>query len=223
MNNERLKVILTGASGMVGEGVLIECLQHPRVEEVLVVGRRACGHTHPKLKEVILPDLFNLKPIEGQLSGYNACFFCAGISSVGMKEAEYTRITYTLTINFAETVSRLNPDMVFTYVSGAGTDSTGVGKTMWARVKGRTENDLLKMSFKAVYNFRPGLMKATQGQKNLLKLYKYFAWMYPVLRAIFTNLACTLREVGLGMINAAIYGFNKNVVEVKDIIKLADL
>lgn len=206
---------------MVGEGVLHECLQHPQVEEVLVVGRRSCGVTHPKLKEIILTDFFNSFPIESQLKGYNACYFCLGVSSVGMKEPEYYRLTYTLTLGFAEVLSRQNTDMVFCYVSGGGTDSSEKGRSMWARVKGKTENDLMKLPFKKVYAFRPGYMHPTKGLKNTLSFYKYVSWLYPFVRKFFPKYATTLKEVGLAMINVTLYGYPKNIVEVPDIIELA--
>ena len=206
---------------MVGEGVLIECLNHPQVESVLVVGRRPCGITHPKLKEIIHKDFFDLSSIENQLTGYNACYFCLGVSSIGMKKPEYYKLTYTLTLGFAGAASRQNADMTFCYVSGAGTDSTEQGKTMWARVKGKTENDLAKLPFKQEFNFRPGFMKATKGQKNLLPLYKYFAWLYPILKVLTPNMASTLAEVGLAMINVTLNGYDKQILEVKDIIKVA--
>src|SRR5437879_21661 len=169
----KIRAIVTGATGMVGEGVLHECLLHPQVESVLVINRKPCGVVHPKLKEIIHSDFFELSVIEDQLPGYNACYFCLGVSSVGMKEPEYYKLTYTLTLNVAQTLSRLNPDMTFCYVSGASTDSTEKGRSMWARVKGKTENGLMKLPFKQVFNFRPGFMKATEGQKNVLPLYKY--------------------------------------------------
>ncbi len=143
----KIKAIITGVTGMVGEGVLHECLLHPDVESVLVINRKPCGVKHEKLKEIIHKDFFDLSSIEDQLSGYNACYFCAGVSSVGKKEDEYKRITYDLTLNFAKTLLKLNPDMTFCYVSGVGTDSTEKGRSMWARVKGKTENDLLKLRF----------------------------------------------------------------------------
>jgi len=219
----KIKAIVTGASGMVGEGVLIECLNHPQVESVLVVGRRPCGITHPKLKEIIHKDFFDVSSIESQLAGYNACYFCLGVSSVGMKEPEYYNLTYNLTLNFAQAVSRQNTDMTFCYVSGAHTDSTEQGKTMWARVKGKTENDLAKLPFKQEFNFRPGFMKATKGQKNLLPLYKYFAWLYPVLKVLTPNMASTLAEVGQAMINVTLFGYETRTTEVKDIKKLAHM
>jgi len=205
---------------MVGEGVLHESLLHPNVEEVLVIGRRKCGVTHPKLKEIIHADFFDLSAIKDQLKGYNACFFCLGVSSVGMKEKDYHRLTYDLTMHMATLLAELNPDMNFCYVSGAGTDSTEHGKMMWARVKGQTENDLLKLPFKA-YMFRPGFMRPTRGLQHAHKFYAYINWAYPVLRKLLPNYVITLQELGLSMINAALYGYEKPVLEVKDIVALA--
>ncbi|MGA7351144.1 MAG: NAD-dependent epimerase/dehydratase family protein, partial [Acidobacteriaceae bacterium] len=156
-----MKVIITGATGMVGEGVMLECLENPAVDEVLLVSRRPYGASFPKLKECIVPDFMQLDAAVDQLKGYDACFFCAGVSSIGKSEADYTRITYDTTLHFAETVARVNPKMVFVYVSGMGTDSTEKGRMMWARVKGRTENALSRVGFRAVYSFRPGFMRAT--------------------------------------------------------------
>lgn len=217
----KISAILTGATGMVGEGVLHECLQHPDVEKILVVGRRPCGVEHPKLSEVLVADFFDLSPIESRLQPYNACFFCLGTSSVGKNESEFYQMTYDLTLNFATTLSRLNPGMRFCYISGAGTDSTEKGRLMWARVKGKTENDLMKLPFKRVYNFRPGYMHPTPGLKNTLGGYKYIAWMYPALRAIFPKRVSTLREMGLAMIHAVSKGSDKQILEVKDIVALA--
>ncbi len=216
-----MNVIVTGASGMVGEGVMHECLLHPDVEHVLVIGRRACGTMHPKLKEIVIPDLFDLTAIEGELSGYDACFFCLGVSSVGMKEADYRHITYDLTMNFARTVAKLNLSMTFTYISGAGTDSSEHGRLMWARVKGKTENDLLKLPFKSVYNFRPGLIGPTKGLTHTLKPYGYVGWLIPILRAIVPSMVCSLREIGLAMIAVAKNGYATHTLEVKDIVKAA--
>ena len=159
---------------MVGEGVLNECLEHNNVEQVLVINRRPCGITHPKLKEIIHADFYDLSPLEKQLVNYNACFFCLGVSSVGMKEKEFYRLTYTLTMHVAQTLPKLNPGMTFCYISGAGTDSTEKGRVMWARVKGKTENDLMKLPFRRVYNFRPVVLQPTKGSKNTLPYYKYF-------------------------------------------------
>ena len=219
--SEKLSIILTGSTGMVGEGVLIECLKSPLVERVLVINREPCLFIHPKLKEVIHGDFFNLKPIEDELTGYNTCLFCLGVTSIGMNEDDYTKLTYTLTMNFARTLSRLNNSMSFSYISGASTDSTEQGRLMWARVKGKTENDLMKLPFKAVYAFRPGMLKPTQGQKNTLKYYKYLGCLYPILKFIVPNSASSLKELGLAMINASAKGSDKKVLEVKDIIQLA--
>lgn len=217
----KINAIVTGATGMVGEGVLHECLLDPRVESVLVINRRPCGVNHPKLKEIIHTDFFDFSSIENQLNGYNACFFCLGVSSVGMKEDKYYRMTYVLTMHIAQTLTRLNSDMTFCYVSGAGTDSTEKGKSMWARVKGKTENDLMKLPFRQVFAFRPGFMKATKGQKNLLTLYKFMAWIYPIGRALFPKGFCKLSEVGQAMINTVGLNEGRKVMTVKDIVALA--
>jgi hypothetical protein len=152
--------------------------------------------------------------------GYNACLFCAGVTSIGKKEDEYTKLTYTLTLGFAKTLSKVNPDMRFCYVSGKSTDSTEKGNVMWARVKGKTENDLGKL-FKAEYNFRPGMMKPAEGQKHVLSAYKYVGWLYPVVKLLAPNTACTLKEVGQAMINVCSNGYSKHVLEVNDIVVAA--
>lgn len=216
-----IKAIITGTTGMVGEGVLQECLQHPDVKEVLVINRRPCGVQHPKLKEIIHDNFYDMLPIAAKLHGYNACYFCLGVSSVGMKEAAYKKVTYDLTMEVAKTLATLNSDMTFCYVSGSGTDSTEKGRSMWARVKGKTENDLLKLPFKAAYMFRPAFMLASEGAKNTPKFYKYMAWMYPFFRRNFPAWACTLAEVGQAMINVTRYGYTKPVLEVKDIVVLS--
>lgn len=219
--DQKIKTIITGVTGMVGEGVLYECLNHPSVEAVLVINRKPCGYTHPKLKEIIHADFFDLSTIEDQLMGYTACYFCLGISSVGVAKEHYYKMTYTLTINFATTLSRLNTDMTFCYVSGAGTNSSEKGGTNWSRVKGKTENDLMKLPFKQVFNFRPGIIKPTAGLKNTHKPYKYFAWVFPVLKAINKNSFVTLQEIGLAMINTAKHHKERIVVEVKGIKEMA--
>jgi uncharacterized protein YbjT (DUF2867 family) len=217
----KIKTIITGSTGMVGEGVLYECLKYPDVESVLVINRKPCGVKHDKLKEIILKDFFDLSQIESQLSGYNACYFCAGVSSVGKKEDDYKRITYDLTMNFAKTLLKLNPEMVFTYVSGAGTDNTEKGKSMWARVKGKTENDLLKLPFKAAYMFRPGYIHPTKGLKNTYKIYKVLAPLYPIWKILFPKYIIKLEEVGKAMINVALKGSEKKILECADIRKVA--
>jgi hypothetical protein len=217
----KLRVIVTGATGMVGEGVLLECLIHPDVEKVLVIGRRTCNVDHPKLRELILKDFADLSPFRGLLVDYNACFFCLGVSSIGMKEEQYTKLTHDLTVDFAAAMLQENPDMVFCYVSGQGTDSSEKGRSMWARVKGRTENELLKMPFRKAYMFRPGYIQPTKGLRNTLKGYRYIAWSYPLLRAIFPRHVSTLREVGQAMIKVAQTFPDKQIVEVRDIVALA--
>jgi len=216
-----VKIIITGTTGMVGEGVLLEGIVHPQITEVLSVSRKPTGVTHPKFKEYLVPDFLSLKEGDEKLQGYDACFFCAGVSSVGMKEAEYRRITYDTTLTFAQAVNP-NPGMSFVYVSGGGTDSTEKGRMMWARVKGKTENDLMKLPFKQVFAFRPGFMVATGGQRRVLKYYKYVSWLFPVIKVVLPNMINTMNQVGQAMIYAAQHGYEKNVVEVKDITILAN-
>lgn len=206
---------------MVGEGVLHECLLSNDVEHILVINRKPCWVQNPKLKEIIHGDFFNLSPVADQLTGYNACFFCLGVSSVGMKEPEYHRLTYSLTLHVAGILLKQNSDMVFCYISGASTDSSEKGRMMWARVKGKTENDLAKLAFKKVYAFRPGYMHPTKGLKNTLKYYKYISWLYPVFRMVLPGHVSTLKELGLAMIQAALTGYPKNILEVKDIVALS--
>jgi uncharacterized protein YbjT (DUF2867 family) len=215
----KIKAIITGTTGMVGEGVLYECLKHPDVESVLVINRKPYGVKHPKLKEIIHKDFYDLTAIEEQLTGYNACYYCAGVSSVGKKEDEYKHITYDLTMSFAKTLIKLNPIITFCYISGVGTDSTEKGRSMWARVKGRTENDLMKLPFKATYMFRPGYIQPTKGLKNTYKAYKFFAPFYPIIKLLFSKYATTLREIGLAMINVTMYGSGKKIHECKDIVQ----
>lgn len=213
----KIRAIVTGASGMVGEGVLRECLNHPDVEQVLVIGRRPSGYTRPKMKEILHKDFFNLTPIENELKGYNACYFCLGVSSVGMKEEEYYQKTYVLTMHMATILSKNNPDMTMTYVSGAHTDSTEKGSSMWARVKGKTENDLMKLPFKQVFAFRPGGMTPQPGAKNLLKGFKYFGWILPIMKVFFPKSVSKLATVGQAMIKVTLNGYPKKILEVSDI------
>jgi uncharacterized protein YbjT (DUF2867 family) len=216
-----ISVIITGATGMVGEGVLLECLEHPAVERVLLVNRKSYAATHPKLRECIVPDFLQLESVSDQLTGYDACFYCAGVSSAGMSEGDYTRVTYNVTLHFAQALAALNPQMVFDYVSGAYTDSSEQGRVMWARVKGRTENALTRCGFKHVYNFRPGFMKPTPGQKNIKWYFKPFGALYPLVRLLLPNQVSTLRDVGLAMINSVLVGYPKQILEIKDINALA--
>jgi uncharacterized protein YbjT (DUF2867 family) len=217
----KLKVLITGSTGMVGEGVLQVSLKHPDVEKVVVINRRTCGISHPKLTEIIHGDFFDLKPVADKLTGLDACFFCLGVSSVSISEEKYFATTYTLTINFAETLVKQNPGMTFIYVSGAGTDSTEQGMIRWARVKGKTENDLMKLPFKKVFAFRPGFMLPSKEAKNIPSWSKIMNPVFPVFRTLFPRFACTLEEVGLAMINCASGSYEKSVIEVPDILKLA--
>ena len=216
-----VKAIITGTTGMVGEGVLHECLNHSDVESVLVINRKSCNVQHPKLNEIIHNNFYDFTGIEKDLRGYNACFFCLGTTSVGKSEEEYNKITYLLTKTFADTLVKLNPGMTFCYVSGAGTDSTEKGKVMWARVKGKTENYLLHLGFKKAYMFRPALILPTKGLKNTLTLYKIFFPLLPIVKFLLPKYACTLKEIGLAMINAVTKGYDRNVLEVLDIKTLA--
>lgn len=215
------KIILTGATGMVGEGVLLECLSQSDVKEVLMINRRPSPVKHPKLKELLVPDFFHMDEFTYHLKGYDACFYCAGISSAGMKEKEYCLITYDTTLSFANQLLILNPDMVFNFVSGSHTDSSEKGKIMWARVKGKTENALSKLPFKAVYHFRPGLMKPTTGQQNIKSFYKIINWLFPVFKALMPNQVISISEVGLAMINSVHFGYPKQILEIEDIKVLA--
>ena len=210
-----MKVIITGATGMVGEGVLLECLENPAVERVLSVSRRPSGHAHPKLTECLVPDFRDLAGVEAQLAGYDACFYCAGVSSLGMTEAAYSAITLDTAVAFAQTLARLNPGMVMVHVSGAHTDGSEQGRVMWARVKGKAENALARLPLKAVYNFRPSLMKPAPGQKNIKRSYRMALVFYPVLNLFFAGIP--LRQVGLAMINCVRFGAPKGVLEAADI------
>ena len=205
---------------MVGEGVLLDCLANFQVTDVLSVSRRPTGITHLKLKEYIVPEFLSLQQGDENLQGYDACFFCAGVSSIGKKEPEFRRITYDTTMAFANALSP-KEKMSFIYVSGGGTDSSEKGRMMWARVKGKTENDLMKLPFKQVFAFRPGFMVATPGQKRVLKYYKYISWLFPFIKLVLPNMINTLQQVAQAMIFAARHGYEKKVVEVKDITILA--
>jgi uncharacterized protein YbjT (DUF2867 family) len=217
-----MNVILFGASGMVGQGVLRECLLDPGVEKILSIGRSRTGREDPKLREIVHKDIGNLAPIEDQLRGYDACFFTLGVSSVGMKEADYRRITYDLTLGAARTLARLNPQMTFIYVSGAGTDSGG--RSMWARVKGETENALLGLPFKAAYMFRPGFIQPLHGIKSKTALYQIlYAILGPfnsLVLKFFPKYATSTEVLGRAMIKAARQGAPKKVLESQDINSL---
>jgi uncharacterized protein YbjT (DUF2867 family) len=215
------KLIITGVTGMVGEGVLLECLSDPAIDQVLSVSRKPYGLIHPKLKECIVADFMQLNGIEDELQGFDGCLFCAGISSNGMSEADYTHITYDITLNFAKTVLAKNPDMIFSYISGSMTDSSEKGKMMWARVKGRTENDLMRMPFRKVYCFRPGFMQPASNQKNVKGFYRFIGKLYPFLNLFFPNQISTMHQVGKAMINSILKDWDKQILEVKDINALS--
>ena len=216
----KMKIILTGATGFVGEGVLLACLEQPQISEILMVNRKPFDLQHPKLTELIVPNFMNLEAVKDQLTGYDACFYCAGISSLGLKEPAYTHITYDTTLHFAKTLLMLNPDLVFNFVSGSHTDSSERGNVMWARVKGKTENALMQLPFKAEYNFRPGGMKAMAGQKNAKASYKLIVG---VLGWLSSRRVVTLQEIGLAMINAVAKGYPKQILEMSDIKELANV
>jgi hypothetical protein len=213
-----MKVIITGSTGMAGEGVLLECLQNENVSSVLSISRKPCGIEHARLKELIVPDFMKLQEFETEVNGYDACFYCAGISSVGMKETRYHHITYDTTIAFASVLSKVNPNMVFCYITGSGTDSTERGRIMWARVKGKTENALMKMSFAKAYNFRPAAMLPVADQKNVIKLYVVIA---KLIKFFAPSGVLTLQELGKAMIHAVTRRPSKQILEVKDIRSLS--
>ncbi|MCO6501073.1 MAG: NAD-dependent epimerase/dehydratase family protein [Vicingus serpentipes] len=219
----KIKAIITGTTGMVGKAVLLECLEHPDVESVLVINRKSIQLNHPKLKEIIHADFFDLTPIQNELTGYNVCFFCLGVSAMGMNEKEYTKYTYELTTHFAKIVAQQNPEMTFNYVSGTGTDSTEKGNIMWARVKGKTENALLTMPFKNVYLFRPGIILPEKGVKSKVSwyqtLYVLLKPFYPLFRQFKS--VTTSSRVGKAMINSVLKGYSKKHLDNTDINELA--
>jgi uncharacterized protein YbjT (DUF2867 family) len=220
-----MKVILFGTSGMVGQGVLRECLRDPGVERVLSVARTAGAEQHEKLREIVHANFFDFTAIEPELAGYDACFFCLGVSSAGMSEKDYRRVTWDITMAAAEALVRRSPAMTFIYVSGAGTDSTERGRSMWARVKGETENALLKLPFRAKVMFRPGIIQPLHGIKSKTRLYRALyavaTPLYPVLRAISPRFVTTSENVGRAMLRVARSGAPKPVLENADINALA--
>jgi uncharacterized protein YbjT (DUF2867 family) len=220
-----MRVLIFGATGMIGQGVLRECLLADDVESVVAIGRIAVGVRHPKLREIVHRDLLHYSSIEQELTGLDACFFCLGISSVGMKEEDYERITYGITMAAAETLVRLNPRMTFVFISGAGTDSSERGRSMWARVKGKTENALLRLPFKAAYMFRPGFIEAAHGEISRTRayriLYPLFRPLLPLIRWIGGKNILTTEQIGLAMLIAARRGAGKRVLEAPDIYDLA--
>ena len=219
-----MKVIIFGATGMVGQGVLRECLLDPDVERVLTVGRRATGQQNPKLQEIVHADLLDLSSIERDLAGYDACFFCLGVSSLGMSESAYRHVTYDITLAAAETLVRLSPAMTFVYVSGASTDSTERGRSMWARVKGSTENAVLRLPFKAAYMFRPAMIQPLHGIRSKTgwynAIYAVTRPVLPLVRALAPRYVTTTEAVGRAMLVAAKRGAPSPIVENDEINRL---
>lgn len=221
-----MKVMIFGATGMVGQGVLMECLAHPYVDSILALGRTSCGINDPRLREIIHQDFFDYAAIEDDLIGYDACFFCLGVSAAGMSEEKYSRLTHDLTLAAAEVLAKLNPQMTFCYVSAAGTDSTEKGRMMWARVRGATENHLLELPFHAAFMFRPGYIQPLRGTRSKTRLYRtaysLLGSLYPVLKRLFPNQVTSTEKLGLAMILVARKGFPSPYVETRDINALAE-
>jgi uncharacterized protein YbjT (DUF2867 family) len=219
-----MNVLLFGASGMIGQGVLRECLLDPGVGRVVTVGRRPTGQSNSKLTELLRPDLATLAPIENELTGFDACFFCLGVSALGMTEEQYTRVNYDLTIGVARTLLRTSPNVTFIYVSGAGTDSSERGRTMWARVKGRTENTLLSLPFKAAYMFRPAVIIPLHGIRSSTRwynvMYAVIKPVYPILRRLAPTVVTTTDELARAMLAVARNGYSTHVLEMADIIRI---
>ncbi len=223
-----MRVVIFGASGMVGQGVLLECLRDPAVERVVIVGRSSAGRQDAKLEEYLTPDLFDLSSIADRLTAIDACFFCLGVTSAGMTEAAYRHITYDLTLAVAHFLVERNPAMTFVYVSGGGTDSTERGRMMWARVKGATENALLRLPFRGAYMFRLGFMQPLDGTVSKTRSYRIFykvltplVPLVPLLRRAFPNSITTTREVGRAMLHVARSGWPRPVLEMPDIVDAA--
>lgn len=214
-----MKVIITGTTGMVGESVLLECLNNPIITEVLSVSRKPAGKQHPKLKEYIVPDFGVLNENDENLQGYDACFFCAGTTSMGMNEEQYRRITYDTTIHFAKVLNP-NPALSFTYITASGTDSEEKAHIMWKRVKGKTENDLMKLPFKQAFAFRIGFVIPAAGHQYALKFYKYVSWLFPLMYVLFPNLITTAKQIADAMIYVSRNGYESNIIHVKDIRKI---
>jgi uncharacterized protein YbjT (DUF2867 family) len=215
-------ILLTGATGMVGEGVLHQAVQHNSISKIYVLGRKPCGYQSNKVEDIIVSDFMNLTEIESNLKNIDACLFCAGVSSVGMSKELFYKLTYTNTMHVANTLARLNTNMIFCYISGAGTNSKEIGKADWANTKGKTENDLMQLPFSNVYNFRPGVLMPTKGLKNTLSYYKYLGWLGSVIKLILPNTISTLAQLGDAMVYCCFHTYEKQTIEVIDIKILAD-
>ncbi len=222
-----MKVIITGATGMVGKGVLLECLDQEKVEQVLAIGRSKLEMEHPKLKQIIHKDFADYSSIESELMGYDACYLCMGVSAAGLSEEKYTKITHSYTMTLAKTLLDKNPEITCTYVSGEGTDSSEKGRAMWARVKGKTENDLLALGFKQAYMFRPGAIIPLRGIKPSSKLYRvlitYLKWLIYLVKFLAPNSVVNTTQIGLAMLNLTPNGYEKSVLKPKDILILSNL
>lgn len=220
------KVIITGATGMVGKGVLLECLDHQDISEVLSIGRTPLEVDHPKLKELIITDFLDYTAVENQLKGYDACYLCMGVSAGGLSEEKYRELTYDYTLALAKTLVKLNSKMTCTYVSGEGTDATEKGRRMWARVKGKTENDLMGLGFNRAFMFRPGIIIPLRGIKSKTRLYQffydYFMWLAKLMKALSPNSVVNTTELGQAMINVTKSSYEKDVLRPRDIIEVAD-
>jgi uncharacterized protein YbjT (DUF2867 family) len=221
-----MKVIITGATGMVGKGVLLECLDHPEIFEVLSISRKTTGIKHEKLNELIHVDFSEFASVAEQIKGYDACYACMGVSSAGMKKEQYTRLTYDYTLALAKELFNLNPDMTFTYVSGVGTDTSEKGRSMWARVKGKTENDLLNLGFKQAFMFRPGAIIPLRDIQPSSKFYRILInnlkWLLKLLKKLAPEKVVDTTQVGLAMINVTKKGYDKKVLHPHDIQILAE-
>ena len=221
-----IKVVITGASGMVGKGVLLECLDHEEIDQVLAIVRSKLEIVHPKLKQIVHANFSDFSSIKNDLVGYDACYLCMGISAAGLNEEKYTEITYHFTLALARLLFEINPEMTCTYVSGEGTDSSEKGRSMWARVKGKTENDLMKLGFKQAFMFRPGAIIPLRGIKSRTRLYQfvydYFMWLVKLIKVLAPNSVVNTTQIGLAMIHATFNGYNKKIVRPKDIIILAE-
>lgn len=218
-----MKVVITGGSGMVGRGVLLECLDHEKIREVISIGRSEIDLSHPKLTQIVHKDFSDYNPIQDQLQNVDAAYLNMGISAVGLSEAQYKEITYDYTLALAKQLLELNPNMTCTYVSGVGTDSTEKGRTMWARVKGKTENDLLKLGFKQAFMFRPGTIIPLRGIKSKTNLYQffydYFLWLIKFFKLIFPKSIVNTTQIGLAMIHVTLRGYDKKILAPSDILK----